>query len=167
MIQWLLFSVNCNPCLFLPWNHLFISLPEYLFQRQCPPLIFSGGRLASVGSSQTRGFGRSSAHSAACQVLHAGSPPGCSILGAEQHQNLPKSQSFRRERTRPQISPTILPQQIQTKTGGVKWLHDDSDSEHVTSLNRKYVISERIYHILVLKHTWLLVLVHKQKKKVC
>lgn len=53
---------------------------EYLYQWQCPLLLLSDGRLARVGCSQTRGFGWSSTHSVVCQVLHAGLPPGCSIL---------------------------------------------------------------------------------------
>lgn len=53
-----------------------------------------------IGQSRTLRFGCSTTHSAECQVLHAGSPPGCSILRPSmQHQNCPKATGLRQEQT--------------------------------------------------------------------
>lgn len=118
-----------------------------MYQWQCPLLTLSGSRLASVGSSQTLGFGRSYTHSAVCQVLHAGSPPGCSIRTPSSIRTDQKARAFKdgnkhKHRAHPHI--TYAATTNRNQTGGVRWLNNESDPENVTLHDRKYVFFERV-----------------------
>lgn len=94
----------------------------------------------NVGSSQTLGFGCSSTHSAVCQVLHAGSPPGCIILGPSSIRTDQKLKPQTGTNTTTDL--THVFQTNKNQKGGVKWLNHDSDPENAAG-NMSFLLEFR------------------------